>query len=179
MTSTSADGSLRRPYDWQSRTPLDLAPPTRRDNARAIADILRRHKHVREVLLFGSLARGEWGNDIDLIVVTDHGRGSDWINLTESCVKDFAQEEEGRKGRTFRRNGLYHHRRLRMQAAIDALGIDFGNLLRHTLSLASPDRLDIFVFPPNWREYLRVLQEALPHSDPMFMQNIARDAVRI
>jgi hypothetical protein len=63
---------------------------------------------------------------------------------------------------------------VRRQRAFKALKIDESGLEDGTG--VKPDKLDIFLLPPNWRERLSELQELGSHSDPNFMQNIARDA---
>ena len=73
---------------------------------------------------------------------------------------------------------IYNRPSIRRDAA-GVLGSNFHELLVKVDQLINPAKLDIFVFPPNWRDKLDQLQEDLPNKDPNFMQNIARDAVKI
>ncbi len=89
-------------------------------------------------------------------------------------------ERKNNSQRVFgRTTGAYHNKRLRLMAAEAALPCEFWPLYLEAKARAYPAELDIFVFPLEWREYLDVLQKALPHEDPNFMKNIAKDAVKI
>lgn len=123
--------------------------------ARTIAHRLLQSPHVEQVLLFGSLALGKATkkSDIDLIVIVD-------VELSQ----------------------LWH------QEVLDADSFDMYTIRRHLrLEYAGDivqwypfsvpfDALDIFLFPPDWREQLAELQRLGKHADPSFMENIARDA---
>lgn len=69
-------------------------------------------------------------------------------------------------------NSAYHAPNVRRTAAAEQVCLDFEDNNWEIL-----EALDIFLFPPDWRERLDELQEALPHTDPDFMRNIARDAI--
>jgi len=165
------------------RSPLRAGDPrvfVNRAKAMQVANVLRCADGVRGVELFGSLARNGQGNDIDIIIIVDDHDAAEFLDFAGSLMRDF---EEGENGRARigcgQRNGAYHHKILRREAAEGVLGGDFCRRLFRAEALARPADLDIFVFPRNWREQLDVLQSTLPHSDPEFMQNIAQDAVPI
>ena len=150
-----------------------------RDRAVRVAEVLLQCYDVHEVLLFGSLARANIGRDIDLILIADEFRSNifmskalEEMSITESIVRLIPERAD------MIRNGAYGHKRARQDAAVEAIdGLE--DVLYSALGVAYPASLDIFVFPPEWRDRLEVLQFFLPHSDPHFMQNIARDAISI
>ena len=150
-----------------------------REMAGEAAAILKQHPRVHGVELFGSIAREGSGNDLDLIVITDDGRGRDFIASLERYLKALPDDETARIMGYDMKNGVYADWRLRRIAAWETLGRDFGAILREAETQIRGKIIDLFVFPRNWRDYLRALQEALPHEDPNFMRNIAADAVAI
>ena len=52
-------------------------------------------------------------------------------------------------------------------------------LLNAQVDLELRSKFDLFLFTDDWRERLDYYQEALPHEDPNFMRNIARDAIKL
>jgi|SRR3989344_8246065 len=161
------------------------------DSAKAhnIAHIFRRHPHVQEVLLFGSVARCGLGNDLDLILITDETRANDFVQ----CLNRLIEEFENRMRRVAEHSAqrdpfaeVYHHKRLRLEAIEETLEAytddspnNFLSLYHSAQALVGHNALDLFLFPPDWRTKLEDMQKALPNRDPMFMQNVARDAIRI
>ena len=67
----------------------------------------------------------------------------------------------------------------RRSAAIKALGYGFLNQMNASRLILGFAELDLFLFTLDWKNDLGDLQSALPHEDPLFMNNIARDAIRI
>ncbi len=166
------------------RTGSFFWPGANRETAVAVAEIFRRDSLISEVLLFGSVARNGFGRDIDLILIADKGCGWDFMAHAEQLFQDFGEREKedasALQSPTYRRKqGMYQNKRLRLMAAEAALPNEFLPLYLEAKARAYPVELDIFVFPLEWREYLDVLQKALPHEDPNFMKNIAKDAVKI
>ena len=147
-----------------------------KDQAVRVAQIFMHHPYIHGVELFGSVARDGLGHDLDLILITDKGRGSDFICLASDRFgrRDSLETED----LTLQRMECYNTPDERAKIAKRVLGGNFGELLAEAKRYTAA-KLDIFVFPPDWRDHLRVLQEDLPHRDPNFMENIARDAVRI
>ena len=137
-----------------------------RAQAEQVAQIFMRHPHIHGVELFGSVARNGQGHDLDLILVTDVVRGFDFIREVATRLHEIA---------------TYNHPWERMGAARDVLGDNFNNLRIEAEDLIGYEymALDILVFPHDWCERLYQLQKDIPHSDPNFMKNIARDAVKI
>lgn len=131
--------------------------------ARRVSAILKQHPLVDQVLLFGSVAREGKGNDVDLIVLTNQERARRFISLMN--------------GRLF--PTCYGIGRTCTRKALDTMDMNFFMLFFQAEEIIGPDRIDLFVFEANWRERLAYLQHALPHDGPMFMQNVARDALRI
>ena len=150
-----------------------------RDMAQAVADQFRLANGVHSVALFGSMTRDGRGRDMDIIIVADDDmRAWEFASLVTEMMECFDECGES-STLAGRRDGAYHHKRLRREAAMDVFGPDFGMRLHRAELITGRANLDVFVFPQNWRNLLHELQEALPHSDPMFMENIARDAVKI
>jgi predicted nucleotidyltransferase len=150
-----------------------------REMAVAAAAILKRHRWVYGVELFGSVARDGSGKDLDLIIISDDSRGSDFIELMEEYLKARPDDDEIALMGYDMENGVYADWRLRKMVAMRVLGEGFVHNLIEAGSRISGATIDLFVFPRTWRDHLRVLQDALPHEDPNFMENIARDAVSI
>ena len=150
-----------------------------RDMAQAVANQLRLANNVHSVELFGSIARDGRGRDMDIIIVADDDmRAWEFTFLVAEMMECFDKCGES-SALAGRRDGAYHYKGLRREMAMAVFDLDFGMRLHRAEFIAGRANLDIFVFPPNWRNLLHELQEALPHSDPMFMENIARDAVPI
>lgn len=140
-----------------------------RPMAEEVAAILKRHHSISGIELFGSIARDGQGNDLDLIIISDDG-GREFIELMGEGVTGLSNDM---------RFDIYHNFHLRVIVAIKVFGDDFFDLLLEAEERIYWARIDLFVFPQNWREHLNVLQDALPHKDPEFMRNIARDAIAI
>lgn len=150
-----------------------------RDRADRVAEVLLQNHDVHEVLLFGSLARNGRGRDIDLIVITDEWRSDQFMRTALTEMQEIEEHAARLPIIADRiRNGAYGHKQARQAAAIEAIeGFEWE--LDVARSIAYPASIDIFVFPTDWRNRLEVLQLILPHHDPHFMQNIARDAMSL
>lgn len=136
--------------------------------AKEVARIFLRHPHVHQVEVFGSVARDGSGNDLDLILITDEDRALAFMEIAESEIKLWAQ--------SLAQESVYNNPHLRQEVAVRVLGDGFAEFLTAAGRIVDVAHLDIFVFAPDWRDYLETLQEALPHHDPDFMWHIARDA---
>jgi len=135
------------------------------------AAILKGHRWIFGVELFGSVARDGSGKDLDLIIISDDSRGMDFIEMMQYHLMT--------GNVTLMGYGIYADGHLRETVAMRVLREDFDDRLAKARSQISGANIDLFIFPHNWRNHLRSLQNALPHSDPEFMENIARDAVSI
>lgn len=132
--------------------------------AQQAAKILCGHPDINAVVVFGSVARDNEGGDLDLILLCDEEIAQEFFSLVL-----LYQDRE--------RYAYHDMKDIRRQAAVALLsGNELDSILRRMDNFVHPCDLDIFIFPPNWRERLDELQDALPHSDPYFMRNIARDA---
>ena len=154
-------------------------PLVRREQANRAAAVLKDCPDVKEVWLFGSLARGDVGKDIDLILVTNELTAQFFISDAREemqAIENAAKQFPGLAKRF--REGIYGHAHVRFMATMNAIEGYEQYLFDAGLAAGDAD-FDFFVFPPNWHERLDELQKALPHSDPLFMQNIARDAIKL
>jgi hypothetical protein len=118
-------------------------------------------RHIKAVDIFGSVARRDCSlkSDFDLIVCTNRFTAALWrLRLAQLSAKEAG----------------YHLASLRRQAAFDVLGLDPMVVLLTTG--VSPWKMDIFLFPQNWRKKLTQLQAQFDHHDPDFMKKIAHDA---
>ena len=147
-----------------------------RAQAEQVAQIFMRHPHIHGVELFGRVARDGQGHDLDLILVTDVGRGFDFLREVDTKTRRFFFLET--ESLRLQRIDTYNNPLFRMRAAQNILGDNFEELLVEAEEFIEAV-LDIFVFPPTWRDGLDQLQKDLPHRDPNFMKNIAHDAVKI
>jgi hypothetical protein len=143
-----------------------------RSLADRVGEILACESGVCEVLLFGSVARLGSGKDIDLIIVAHEALAERFLRSIKILYPNYRRHE---------RLAIYPMKTIRRNAADFAFwnGRDSPTLLQEAVSAAHPVELDIFVFPPNWRDQLDRLQTDFPNRDPEFMENIARDAIKI
>lgn len=145
-----------------ARKPLPGSRAYARKELNYIAQLYLSNPHVERVELFGSFGRGEGNSysDYDLIVVVDEYYAEVWLDAVCDRGADFGTDNE-----------LYYSRReQRWLATVSLLDVVAGSHWH---------KLDVFVFPPNWRddEELTRLQEEGRHHDPDFMRNIAHDAI--
>ena len=112
--------------------------------------------------IFGSCARLEvhGRSDLDFIVRVDEETYHEWLKLSERRNIERLDFREARK-----------------HAAVDVLDVFYSTLGDICGGVASA-RLNILLLPVNWRNRrLHELKRILAHDDPMFMQNIKRDAL--
>ncbi len=142
--------------------------------AEEAAGCLRCNSNIREVLLFGSIARDGQGNDLDIIIVAEPSCAENFI----AAIDLTRLKLSSRLDQTYE---TYLLKKVRLQAAMLVLSNldEFMLALHDATELIGRQSIDIFVFPPDWRQRLTELQHRLPNRDPRFMKNIARDAVRI
>lgn len=130
---------------------------------------------VESIEVFGSIARGEMGFDIDLL-----------IHVNDDVSEKFFRALRGTG------SGYHCSRGRRFQVVFEG----YGNYVPPVLVCREffseePEEddafhkachciyrymLDVFLVPVDWRNRLQELQSRLPHRDPNFMRNIARDA---
>jgi predicted nucleotidyltransferase len=139
----------------------DEEPRADREKAMEVAKLLYGHGRVRDVLLFGSIAKVGIGRDIDLIVIAEKERAKQFITIVDIVLPEKS----------------YTHKRVRQEIAAEVLEGHFDTLLERAKQVAGVD-IDIFVFPPDWREHLEAIRAAL-HAEPKFMQAIVWDAVSL
>lgn len=151
-----------------------------KDTASEVAKCFRHHALVRDIEMFGSVARDGEGRDLDLILIVDE---SVFQNFTSDINTALRRPPYGKFGVY----GTYGSAAMRLNAAESALPYlhMFLSAAEDILSAECWNSgrqgrlLDIFLFPADWRTRLEELQGAIPHDDPYFMRNIARDAQRI
>lgn len=72
---------------------------------------------------------------------------------------------------------------LRLNLALKLLGCgtfrDVSPLLGWLLTLDTIKELDVHLMPQDWRKRTAELQDHLPHRDPLFVSNIAQDAIHL
>ncbi len=160
--------------------------PTLAD-AKKVAEVLRSCPYVQSVELFGSIAREGRGGDIDIILtvpdfIAAHffvakrqeaahiaaGVETRWTSFEISDLDDYDDNQDP----TFQHEDFGAWRELLR----DTFGPTADDLI-YKLSAHYCGVLDIFCFPPNWRQNLSTLQCLLPHRDSNFMENIAHEAV--
>ncbi len=145
------------------------------DTARAlkVAQIFRHCEQITAVEVFGSVARDGKGDDLDLILIVDE-------QIAQKFFTAVATEERYRA--ELRADGFmkryFGSAKSRLEIAENVLSEEdqaFENVFLDSW-IEIELRLDLFLFPQNWRERLVELQTAMPHADPQFMEKIAVDA---
>ncbi len=136
--------------------------------AKRIAQVFYAKPSVQEVFLFGGTAREEIGNDFDLIITADQKIAGQfaWEIFRISDIGELPSSRD--------------EQRTRLHLAEYYLGFAHHELSRNLQEinlLETYHLLDIFIFPPDWQENLAELQGSFPFRDPLFMKNIAQDAI--
>jgi predicted nucleotidyltransferase len=134
--------------------------------AEEVALLLLLTCHVEEVYLFGSVARGRIGNDIDVIATVSEQMFHDYLDWIERLT----EEETTTTGDA----EIYSLAAIRYSAAEQVLDWDDAELRRCTRGVPC----DIFLLPADWLNRKAEMQDMFAHRDPMFTNNIARDARR-
>ena len=130
------------------------------------AKIFCEHPEINAVLAFGSVARDSEGEDLDIILICDGEIVEDFLYYTQSTLDEFDEEDPYASAKDLRRD-------IALTSLADEKLDDILNRIERFVSIYD---MDIFIFPSDWRQRLDELQYALPHSDPNFMHNVARDA---
>ncbi len=147
-------------------------PTTNLKSAKKVAEIFRRLDKVQAVEVFGSVARDQEGRDLDLILVCDEETSQLFMEMVELEAEIAKLPKIGRyHGYALTRSNIAE------EILSDIVASD-NNLFEEALA-ASEVGVDIFIFPPDWRNRLDELQGRMGHDDPKFMQKIAKDARRI
>lgn len=133
--------------------------------AQQAAKALCEHPDIKSVVVFGSVARDNEGEDLDIILVCNEVIAEEFVYY----VKSVLDEEEA--------DPYTSAKHIRRNIALTSFSCEeLDSILNKVERFVSIYDMDIFIFPPDWRNRLDELQNALPHSDPHFMHNIARDA---
>lgn len=136
-----------------------------RSMAERLAKAIGSHPAVETVELFGSVARVGKGDDIDL-VVTAHGPPSRiFIESLALCHLDAYADG----------HDAYAHgeaKQKRFVLACRALPCLLGRIVSQSQGI-DLQRVDMFVFPVDWREKARDIQKRLRTWDPDFVPRIA------
>ncbi len=141
------------------------------EEAKKAVNIFHRIAEIHAVEVFGSVARGEEGKDLDLILVCKEEISQKFMKMVEDEIEC-----------ANKRPGLESYRGLAMTRTDIVVYLLFPFKSAHLFYFNMTDYpvdMDIFIFPPDWRERLPELQVRMRHGDPKFMANIAKDARRI
>ena len=112
--------------------------------AKRVIEILKKHPHVLDVQIFGSVADTGHGNDLDLILVCN-----------EQCAKNFHSQLEAVASineyledlcPTIQENASA---KLREQVIMQILGGNFGTLLKRAKDIIRPAALDLLITASN------------------------------
>ena len=117
------------------------------------ATLRRLEKELKStILIYGSVARHGYGNDLDMIIV---GTEEMWQEFKSKVLQSPSDSRNA-----FTRHDVAHEMLERAFSALE----DDGLYL-----------VDVYIFPSDWAERLDELQAAFPHEDSNFMRNIAAD----
>ncbi len=121
---------------------------------------------VRGIEIFGSTARKEAtiNSDFDLIVLVDEHAAKFWMQQVNSRLWDESLDTYS----------TLKAKLIRFTEAVRLLGLNVVDMV--CVTGIDPIRIDLFVFPTNWKDRLTMLQQVGHHHDPRFMSKIARDA---
>jgi len=155
-------------FDSFSPSLQDYLPhcPITLGEARAVANILVTLPHIVAIEVYGSIARDSFGNDLDLVLVTDD----------EGLYQRFTKETIANLS-TFGGKGPL----ARAAAAAHVLGkSDFETALKrfeiYTFEPQIAKLLDLFIMPVGWKARTDEIQRNLPHDNSSFVSDIAKDA---
>ena len=115
------------------------------------------------------------GRDFDLVVTVSEEVYLAWnkmlLERLQECQVDCDTEQDAYHGCKW----------IRFNLALELLGCgthhDLMPLYGWLVSLDAHMQLDLHLMPANWRQRVIELQDHLPHKDPAFVSNIARDAI--
>lgn len=157
------------------------------DMAKTVAGLFRSgFTRVQDVLVFGSVARSHVGNDLDLIIVVNQAAFERYVDLMKT-----GGWSAGYRLHLNKNASVFRDRHGRFQTIEFLLGWDTNSdddfrgwrqLEKEVNALGlewSPKKFDLHIFPPNWRATLLLLQLRLGHTDPKFMETVAREAVSL
>lgn len=136
------------------------------EDAKPVLEALTNTSSVKEVLVFGSVARDGRGNDLDVILVVEMYV---YISLLKGMWQEMQCSYCGDSYADFcdQRNSI-------ITRELPTTPAEFG-WIGSTIA-ALPAGIDLHVVPEGWRNHLDEIQQHLPHDDSRFMSNIARDA---
>lgn len=148
--------------------PLD-EPTVTWEKATMVLNALVNIAGIREVLVFGSVAREENGNDLDIVLVVDIYT---YINFLKEMWASQPLESEN--------DYYFGYRQQRVDAVMAATEMtpaEYGWLNLAIQQLGAP--VDLHVMPEGWQQNIDAVQTHLPHADPQFVRNIAGDAKQL
>ncbi|MDX2776331.1 hypothetical protein PV379_03100 [Streptomyces caniscabiei] len=123
---------------------------------------------IKEVQVFGSVARDGEGNDLDVILIVDTFVYSTF--LAEMWRMYYNDASYGSDYYVDYRKQRY----LAAMAALSPKPAERGWLELAAQQLGAP--VDFHLMPVDWPQHVDKIQLHLPHHDPMFASNAARDA---
>lgn len=159
------------------------------DDAVTAASILTAHSAVLSVELFGSVARTGVGNDLDLILVTDPRISTEF---EEIFTKDSptiqlicgASHSKGIRRYIVNMLLMTHRKPGDSTSWTPVSEAEFGSSLdieyhaSDTEDECPKGGIDLYMFPPTWRDELARIQTTLRFRDPNFMGSLAKAARR-
>ena len=155
---------------------MPISPVTLRV-ARLIAAHFAQHALIDKVEIFGSVARDGRGCDLDVILITNEEVALEYANVLQQAIATFlADDFLSARGIFPREHRSAYACAPRVVAGEQVLGTDFTVLMRQADGIVS---MNMFVLWPGWQENLTQVQQLCPQDDPLFWDNVARDAYTI
>lgn len=145
--------------------------PVTREKAKMVLLPLVNMTGVKEVQVFGSIARNGKGHDLDIVLIVDTLPYATFLTeMWQRCGVDGTLADDY----------YVDYQEERFQAAMAALSpkpAERGWLELAVQQLGAP--IDLHLMPMNWQQHVDEVQQHLPHHDPEFVRNIARDVCRV
>ena len=147
--------------------------PTKK-TAMMVANHLMTLSGILGVEIFGGLSKEKEGSDIDLLLIVLDEKSKTFFDVFKGVVVQ--RVGENAKGNSPMDEAVavshYHSPQLRMEIAESLLGID----LQQEFGTVVWSRLDVFLFPKNWRKRSHGIDFAHPEENNQFFESLIRDA---
>lgn len=141
------------------------------DEAKVLGNYFLSHPLVEKIEVFGSLSRGSLGYDFDLILIVPEEISNLFFKHTLRRIKLHFYLKKFFPLIYFLNLGPSYSR---LKISKKILGRNF--VKNAEKSFGAKNKIDLFLLPQGWQNQPEEFQKKLPHIDPKFMWNIAKDS---